>query len=61
MIRGVDFLIPDPSLIQAITAAHPAATSLLIAGVWVQVAAPAADVIAQYDAAKKTPRAGFGP
>lgn len=58
-IRGSDFLIPDPSQIQAITAAHPAATSILIAGVWVQVSAPAADVIAQFDAAAAARRVGF--
>ena len=60
MIRGPDFLIPDPALIQAITAAHPAATSILVAGQWVQVNAPAADVIAQYDAAKRAASVGFG-
>lgn len=61
MIRGPDFLIPDLSLIHAINAAHPAATSLLIAGQWVTVPMPAEQVIAQYDAAKKPTRTGFGP
>ena len=59
MIRGPDYLIPDIAQVQAITAAHPAATNLLIAGQWVTVSAPAADVIAQYDAAKAPPPPGF--
>ena len=62
MIRGTDFLIPDPAAIQAINAAHPAATNILIAGVWVTVNATAADVIKQYDdAIKGTKRTGFTP
>ena len=59
MIRGPDFLIPDVSLVQAITAAHPTATSILVSGQWVQVTMPAAEVIAQFDAAKRPQATGF--
>jgi len=59
MIRGDDFLIPDISQVQAITAAHPAATSILIGGQWVQVNATAQNVIAQFDAAQRAPSVGF--